>query len=114
MEVLSYLGSVFLSYSCVLHLGSSAREGKCRGSATNPLFYLEKQGLTKHVQNRLLASFLEPQGTMQRCLVTLQFPLNCLVLFGTVVWQVSLFDCVNSPGITFSFTEKQEGWNSPL
>lgn len=46
--------------------------------------------------------------------VTPQLPLNCLVLFAAPVCQVRLFDCVTSPGITFSFTEKQGGWNSPL
>lgn len=74
-----YLGSIFLSHSCVPPIVSSA-----------PFFYLDKQGLTKHMQNCLLASFPEPQGTMQRCLVTLLFPLNCLVLFGVLVRQVSL------------------------
>lgn len=38
-------------------------------------------------------------------------------LFG-FVWCPCLagspFDCINSPGIIFSFIEKQEGWNSPL
>ena len=77
MELPSYLGSIFLSHSCVPPIVSS-------------FFYLDKQGLTKHTQNCPLASFPEPQGTMQRCLVTLLFPLNCLVLFGVLVWQVSL------------------------
>lgn len=91
---------------CACSIASSAREGKCCCPAANPFFCLEKQSLTKCIQKCLIVSFLEPQGTMHRCLVTLQFPLNCLVLFGALVWQVSLFDRVNSPGITFSFIEK--------
>lgn len=42
------------------------------------------------------------------------FPLNCKVEFGSLVWRVSLFDRVNSLGITFSFTETQERWGSTL
>lgn len=104
----------FCHIPCVLPTASSAREGKCCCPTANPLFCVEKPSLTKCTQKCPLASFLEPQGTMQNCLVTMQLPSNCLVLFGALVWQVSLFDWVNSPGITFSFIEKQEGWNSPL
>lgn len=70
--------------------------------------------MTKCTQKCPLAPFLALRGTMQKCLVTLQFPLNYSVLFGAPVWQVSFFDCIKAPGITSSFIEKQEGWDSPL
>jgi len=56
--------------------------------------------------------FLRLSGVVWRCPVTPQFPLNCKVRFGSPVWRVGLFDCVNSLGLTFSFTETQERWGS--
>jgi hypothetical protein len=34
--------------------------------------------------------FLRPARVVWRCLVILQFPLNCKVRFGSLVWRVSL------------------------
>lgn len=100
----------FCHIPCLAH--SKLSQGRVRAVVpiANLLFYLKKQGLTKCTRKCPPASFLEPQGTMQRCPVTLQFPLNYWVLFGALVWQVSLFDSGNSPGVTFlSLRNKKAG-----
>lgn len=103
--------SIFLPHLLWLDYRQLSYRGQILSTSSKATFLSEETEPDKQA-GMPAGLFLRMSGTVWRCLVTLQFPLNCKFRFGSLVWRVSLFDCVNSLGITFSFTETHERWGS--